>query len=258
MTESQIPSGRHQRSMKNLLLDKRFQLKYTGYLVAIAFVLSVSLGFILLRTSAQVIEQSRKGARQGAQIVELGEGVLGESRKVSAVVRMNIVRDPVYKENPDLLDAFNADADQQDRKLDEQHAQLKDQRRSLERQAQKLEHFHKTFLLSLGGILALLVLGIGAAGIFVTHKIAGPIFKMKRHLREVAAGQLQVPWGLRKGDELVDFFDAFRDMVASLRTEREAHIARIEGALSKLEGGENSEAESSLRELGDDLRKSLQ
>jgi methyl-accepting chemotaxis protein len=244
--------------MKNLLLDRRFQLKYTGYLVAIAFILSVSLGFILLRTSAQVIEQSRQGARQGAQIVELGEVFLSESRKVSAVVRMNIVRDPVYEENPDLLDAFNADADLQDKKLDHQQAQLQDQRRSLERQAQKLAHFHKTFLLSLGGLLALLVLGIGAAGIFVTHKIAGPIFKMKRHLREVAAGQLQVPWGLRKGDELVDFFDAFRDMVASLRSERETHIERIDTALSKLEVGESALAEASLRELGDELRKSLQ
>lgn len=255
---TQASPGRHQRSLKNLLLDKSFQLKYTSYLVAIAFVLSVSLGFILFRTSAQVIQQSQKGARQGEQIVELGEVVVGESRKVSAVVRMNIVKDPVYQDNPELLEAFNADADQMDKKLDRQRLQLLDQRSALVQQAEALRNFHKTFLFSLASILVLLVLGIGAAGIFVTHKIAGPIFKMKRHLHEVAQGELEVPRGLRKGDELVDFFEAFRDMVFSLRREREAQIELLKTAIVKLEAGESSGAEEVIKNLANDLETSLQ
>lgn len=258
MSESQrVQSGRQQRSMKNLLLDKRFQLKYTGYIVGIAFALSVSLGFILFWTSAQVIEESHRGARQGQQIVDLGADVVSESRKVSEVVKMSIDRDPVYKENPDLLESFNSDTAKQDAKLDEQIRQLEAQRSSLVGQAARLRAFHRNLLLSLCGILTLLVLGIGAAGIFVTHKVAGPIFKMKRHLREVSQGKLDVPWGLRKGDELVDFFEAFREMVVSLRSRREKEIERLDKALSLLEEDDVPGVKDQLSVMRAELSKSL-
>jgi len=251
------PPGRHQRKLRNLLLDKKFQLKYTGYLVAIAATLSLSLGLVLWQTSAQLIEQSAKSAQQGTQIVELGKEVVGESRKVSAVVRMNIVKDPIYQDDPDLLSAFNSDADDQDKRLDAQRAKLEEQRIALERQAQSLQEFHRTMLWSLAGVLGLLVVSIGLAGIFVTHKVAGPIYKMKRHLKEVARGKLEVPWGLRKGDELVHFFDAFRRMVASLRTEREGHIKRLNAVVSELGESVPDEKLVPLRELRDDLQKAL-
>src|SRR5690606_1258922 len=122
--------------------------------------------------------QSERNAKQGEQIVELGKEVVGESRKVSAVVRMNIVKDPIYQDDPDLLSAFNSDADEQDKKLDAQTARLESQRKALAAQAAQLESFHKAMLFSLAGLLTLLVVGIGIAGIFVTHKVAGPIFKM--------------------------------------------------------------------------------
>lgn len=257
LNSSAAPGGRHQRQLRNLLLDRHFQLKYTGYLVAIATILGLSLGVILWRTSAQVIRQAEQNAARGSQIVELGNEVVSESRKVSAVVRMNIVKDPIYQDDPDLLDAFNIDAARQDQRLDEQRARLEEQRVSLVKQAETLQSFHRSLLWSLGGGLILLVLGIGAAGIFVTHKVAGPIFKMKRHLRQVAKGQLQVPWGLRKGDELVHFFDAFRDMVAALRIEREAHIERLEALILELDSSNTPDQVAPLRELKRDMEKGL-
>lgn len=250
-------TGRHQRSIKNLLLDKKFQLKYTGYLMGIAFILSASLGFVLFRTSSKLVEQSARSAAQGTQIVDLGKEVLDESKKVSAVVRMNIVKDPIYQDDPDLLAAFNSDAVEQDKKLDGQHAKLEAQRAALVSQAKNLQLVHRAVLVSLAGLLSLLVLGIGAAGIFVTHKVAGPIFKMKRHLGEVAEGKFQVPWSLRKGDELVEFFEAFRSMVVSLRSDREAHLAQLESAASSLEIGETTAAADKLRSLAEDMKKAL-
>ena len=70
---------------------------------------------------------------------------------------------------------------------------------------------------SLGGGLALMVGLIGMFGIYFTHKVAGPIHKMKRLLADVGQGNLRVKARLRKGDELVDFFDAFTQMVSGLR-----------------------------------------
>lgn len=251
------PAGRKQRQLKNLLLDRHFQLKYTGYLVGIAVVLSASLGLVLFRTSAQVVAQSARSAAHGEQIVVLGDEVVEESKKVSAVVRMNIVNDPVYQNDPDLLGAFNADVDAQDKRLAAQKMHLEQQRRRLRADAENLKAFHRRLLGSLVGLLSVLVLGIGAAGIVVTHKVAGPIFKMKRHLREVADGSLKVPWGLRKGDELVEFFDTFRDMIVALRGQREQQLADLETALQQLTGKVDDVDLAALRRLREDLKVGL-
>jgi hypothetical protein len=81
------------------------------------------------------------------------------------------------------------------------------------------------------------VVVIGFAGIIVTHKVAGPIYKMKRQIKAVADGHLAVPGNLRKGDELVDFFEGFRDMVINLRKRQEHEIALLEAAIEALERG---------------------
>lgn len=217
-----LPSpGRHQRRMKNYLLDRHFQLKYSSYLVGITLVLSACLGFLLWRTSESVISQSQEVVRHGREVVE-------ESRKVSAVVQMNIVKDPVYSDNPALLEAFKSDATRQDELL-------RQQQKTLENQAVSLARQQSVMLYSLCGALLLLVVLIGVAGIVVTHRVAGPIYKMKLNLKAVADGRLNVPTPLRKGDELVDFFEAYRAMVIALRTRQESEIEKLDGAIQALE-----------------------
>jgi methyl-accepting chemotaxis protein len=259
MSEAAAVRGgaQRKRQVRNFLLDSGFQLKYAGYLVGITLVLSVSLGAVLWRTSAAVMAQSLQNVERGEQIVALGNEVVGESRKVSAVVRMNIVKDPVYQDNPDLLAAFNADSESQDARLEEQQQQLEQQRLDLAVQAQRLAASQQRTLWTLVIVLTLLVFGMGAAGIVVTHKVAGPIFKMKRQLGDVAKGSLRVPTGLRKGDELVDFHEAFRDMVMQLRTERQRQLETLDAVLTGLDPNTDPERLASLRELRASLEKSL-
>src|SRR5688572_25011505 len=227
--------GRHQRRLKNYLLDTHFQFKYSGYLVLIAVVLSVGLGTMIWRTSNKVIDQSWKAVRQGEEVVARGKDVVAESQKVSAVVQMNIVKDPVYSDNPALLEAFKADAAQQDERLKKQQETLQRQAADLKAQAAGLVTQRRVMLVSLFGGLALLVVLIGFGGIIVTHRVAGPIYKMKMNLKAVADGRLQVPSPLRKGDELVEFFNSYRSMVIALRERQESEIGRIEKAIATLE-----------------------
>jgi nitrogen fixation/metabolism regulation signal transduction histidine kinase len=239
------PTGRHQRKLRNYLLDAHFQLKYAGYLVAIAFVLSSSLGLILWRTSDAVIAQSRESVAVGEQVVERGRDLVKESKKVNAVVQMNIVRDPAYADNPALLTAFQSDAKENDDKLNSQQARLEEQERRLKEQSGKLEEQHRSIGIVLVAVLALLVVGVGLAGIVVTHKVAGPIYKMKKQLRDLRRGNFEVPAPLRKGDELVDFFEEFRRMVGELRRRQEEEIAMLDRAIlnlrDKAEEGELAE-----------------
>ncbi|MET0791656.1 MAG: HAMP domain-containing protein [Polyangiaceae bacterium] len=228
-------TGRHQRRLRNYLLDSHFQLKYTGYLVGIALLFSISLGLLIWRTSAAVIAQSHQAVHQGEQVVERGKQVVAESQKVSEVVKMNIIKDPVYSDNPALLDAFKADADKQDERLKAQQVALEGQATALRDQASALTDKQHAMLYTLVGALSLLVILIGIAGILVTHKVAGPIYKMKRQINDVGEGRLKIPGKLRKGDELVHFFDTFETMVRNLRARQEEEIAKLEQAITTME-----------------------
>jgi nitrogen fixation/metabolism regulation signal transduction histidine kinase len=170
---------------------------------------------------------------------------------------MNIVKDPVYSDNPALLEAFKSDAQEQDARLLTQQRTLESQAAELKQQASDLVAKQRSVLITLCVALLLLVVGVGLIGIVVTHKIAGPVFKMKRHLREVADGRLIVPSALRKGDELVDFFETFDRMVKSLRARQEREIALLDAAIARAEGSGGGVEIEPLRQLRKDMQAAL-
>jgi nitrogen fixation/metabolism regulation signal transduction histidine kinase len=102
-----------------------------------------------------------------------------------------------------------------------------------------------------------MVVLIGLLGIYFTHKVAGPVYKMKRLLAQVGHGNLHVESRLRKGDELRDFFDAFTQMVAGLRGIEEVQLAEIERAIAALEGGGKEDAAASLARVREAMKQSL-
>jgi HAMP domain-containing protein len=244
---SAAPGGRHHRSARNYLLDTHFQLKYTGFLVGIAVFLSAALGLVLWTTSRKVIEESQATVVQGQETVERGQEtvergkqVLVQSKRVSQVVAMNIAKE--YKDDPELAKTFAEAAAQDDKKLEEEQIRLERDADALKKQAGELraravlvQEQQQSLLVLMVVLLALLVLAIGVAGIVFTHKIAGPIFKMKRLLREVGQGKLILRERLRKGDELQHFFETFEKMVDSLREHQKGEIAKVDAILAKLD-----------------------
>lgn len=241
---SQRPSGRHQRRLKNYLLDQHFQLKYAAYLAGVALLIGLAAGALLWRASEETLSQSQAS-------VELGKEVLAESKKVSEVVAMNIVEDPVYSENPALKAAFEEDAKRQ---ADTQ----RQQQERLEAQALRLEQQRRYIVWTLLGVLLVLVFSLGVAGIVVTHKVAGPIFKMKRQLRALENGSFEVPSPLRRGDELKEFFDAFNDMVRSLRARREGEVDDLVAIVADLKSSVPEERLATLEEFAARLKRTLQ
>jgi methyl-accepting chemotaxis protein len=230
MTTSSISAetgGGYKRSVRNYLLDSRFQLKYAGFLVLVAVVISGVMGAVLYETTRAVVTES-------AALVD-------ESRKVSEVSRMNIK--DLASDSPELMGEFNREADTHDRLLADQQASL------IRRQ--------QYMLVSLVGGLALMVTLIGLLGIYFTHKVAGPVYKMKRLLAQVGTGDLHVDARLRKGDELQDFFEAFTEMVASLRAFETEQLGQIETSLRAMEQGQAREAEVALRRVRDAMRTGL-
>lgn len=255
---SGTPSHRGQRKLRNLLLDRHFQLKYSGYLVGIALFLSTFLGLILWQTSRTLIAQSRSSVALGEEIVERGRNLLAESEKVNSVVRMSIV--DAYADDPALLDVFQGEAQKRDGMLARGQKQLEDNSVALRAKSQMIERQYVMFGGVIVSALLLLVLGVGLAGVVVTHKVAGPVFKMKRLLGELAKGHFQVVARLRKGDELQDFFDAFNDAADELRRRQEREIEQIDSVLDLLSHSDDMDRERArerLQSLRDSMRIAL-
>lgn len=230
-TTEPTKTGRHQRSVKNYLLDPAFQIKYTAYLVGVALLISIVLGVFLWRTSGKVVEESDR--------------VVDESKKVSDVVKMQIKDDPIYGDNPELMKSFNESASDSDNRVAAQQAKVVAQQRMM--------------LGSVVGGLSLLVILIGLLGIYITHKVAGPIFKMKQLLKQVGQGKLDFPRrGLRKGDELQHFFDEFLKMVDGLKARQESEVAALDaGIAAAKDAGASDEVLLKLVAFREDMRRSL-
>ena len=151
--------------MRNYLLDAHFQLKYTSYLLAIAVLLSLALGTLLWSVSQKVIAQSQETVKQGQETVQRGQEVVRESQKVSAVVHMNIIKDPVYGSNPELAAVFNESANEQDKRLEDQQHKLEGDAQSLQKRSLELADQQTQMFVVLIVVLSLLVVAIGIAGI---------------------------------------------------------------------------------------------
>jgi methyl-accepting chemotaxis protein len=107
------------------------------------------------------------------------------------------------------------------------------------------------------GVLAL-ALALGFTGIVVTHKLVGPAYRLKTMLRDVRDGRLRVQGRLRKGDELQDIFEAFHEMIESLRAAQEQEIALLNDAIDRAKAvGIPPEAIAEVEQVRDRMKAAL-
>jgi hypothetical protein len=83
-------------------------------------------------------------------------------------------------------------------------------------------------LILFGALLAVVLAGYG---IVLTHKVAGPLYKLAMYFDRIRDGHLGSLTNLRKGDELVDFFEHFKQAHDALRKRTEEDIALLEKAI---------------------------
>lgn len=92
-----------------------------------------------------------------------------------------------------------------------------------------------------------LVLILTAYLVLMTHKVAGPLYKVSMYFDRMAEGRLGNISALRKGDMLQDFFGNFRDMHEAVRTRLQGDVITLESASAALRtkaGGDAKLAEA--------------
>jgi len=108
--------------------------------------------------------------------------------------------------------------------------------------------------------LFLLMLGLAFYGIKMTHRVAGPLFKVSLYLAKMKDGRYDKVWNLRKGDQLVEFYEHFKHahagVVALERSDIEQMTALI--AAAKQAGAGETEAVKELEALVARKEKALE
>jgi hypothetical protein len=166
----------YKRSWKNYLLNTRYQLRFTLFMVAVSAVLMCGLGFwVNKRASA--------------------------ATKISI---QNVQGNPLVFPDPEPAI------------------------RELERKQDFIGY-------TLIGVGVALSFGLFLFGIKMTHKVAGPIFKMTLYLDKMRDGKFDTVYPLRKGDQLVEFYEHFKQAHGALRARQVADVEHLRDVIAAVD-----------------------
>ena len=226
-----------QRTLRNYLLDAPLQLRFTAVLVLATLLGAGLLGIFLARALNRLAEQAERAVEARAAAAQASHELGNASLSKTLLERFN---DP----------EFTAQLERQSRAIDAayqaEQAQVAEQRRAVARESTRIGWLVLLSVL----VFALTVLLLG---IVITHRIAGPVYRVRRLLSDLAEGRREVPrHGLRDGDELHELFDAAASLVKTLRAEDEATLEAVSVALAASDRGDG------LRQVHDRLARRLQ
>jgi hypothetical protein len=220
-----------QRRLRNYLLDVPLQLRFTSLLLLATLLGAGLLGLFLARTLNRLSDQAERAVEARAAAAQASHELHNAALSKTLLDRFG---DPT----------FTAQLERESRAIDAayvaEQAQVAEQRRDVQREEHRIGWL---VLISVG----VFCLGVLVLGIVLTHRIAGPVYRVRRLLTELGEGRRDVPrHGLRDGDELSELFESAYNLVKSLRADDEATLVVVTEALDA--GAPGAERLRHLRE----------
>lgn len=173
---------------KNYLIKKKFQLKYTALIVGMMLVVMVASGVgLYLGMWGSIIENFSK---------------FKVSQNLETVRRITDYEEARYQKGDYRLERIFREAELLSER---ERAAIKDALHSVNRSL-------------LPKVIILFVI-IFIAGIFISHKVAGPMYRIEQSAAAVRNGNLNVSFRIRKSDEMKDTASALEQMVDSLKSD---------------------------------------
>jgi len=298
---SPTPQKAYKRSWKNLLINKRYQLQFTLFMVGLSTVLMAGLGIWVMKVANETTTVSMASVRgtpcpkipaltdPSEELPPVPMKLPGEGEPAPAAGSADSAG------SADAAGSGSADAGSAAGGADAASAEEEPPRRikvqieestmemtptapkvpedfaakvvghwtcelKLAGKIAKLEHGRELILWVLIGTGLLLVVGLAVYGIKMTHKVAGPLFKVSLYLAKMKDGRFDKVWNLRKGDQLVDFYDHFKTAHAGVVQMQVDDIAKIKSVIAAAEaaGAGEHAAVAQLRELLARKEKSIE
>lgn len=228
------------RRLRNYLLDARFQLKFALYILVISLVLAGLLGAFLWQSARVLLRETEAAVEARSRAADASRALSVALLNSELLARMH---DP----------SFNAQLKEKSGAID---AGFDAERKAVLQQREELGQRQRLTWFVLAGCLVAFILFTTLATIVVTHRVAGPLMRIKRILAELASGRLPASSRkLRNGDELQDLFDETLRMVQTLRDQHTVDSAQVQKALAQLrKEGVSQEALMPLLALESDLK----
>ncbi|HEU0032522.1 MAG TPA: hypothetical protein VFQ53_17945 [Kofleriaceae bacterium] len=254
------------------MLNKRYQLRFTLFMVGISTVLMLGLGIWVMRVAnetTKVSKTSERGRRCPAiPTIEEPEPEVAPApvpmklpdappdpsapssgRKIQVTLDEMEVPKPPPPKIPELPKDFGKTV------VDHWTCELE-----IAGNIEALEAGRLRILFVMIATGLLLVLGLAVYGIKTTHRVAGPLFKVSLYLAKMRDGRFDKVYNLRKGDQLVQFYDHFKQAHAGIvRIERE-DIERMKAVIAAAEaaGAGEHAAIVQLRDVVERKEKALE
>ncbi len=304
----------YKRSWKNLLLNKRYQLRFTLFMVGLSALLMAVLGWWVMREASkattilkmaapcpeppalvsggessgaatsdevQVPDESAPGAGDEAaedeaakdeaaedeaaedeaaedeaakdeepSVDEPTEGAepaagdqAGEGERPHRQVSVTTSEMTIQKQvNPEYFDMLLKSRTCEMKQAAERHRLYAGQRLIL-------------YVLIAVGLM--LIIGLTLYGIKMTHKVAGPLYKISLYFAKMKDGKYDTVYNLRKGDHLVEFYDHFKGAHAGMRKMEEEDIAALRAMLEVAEKEKLADKSPELAARLEELRALL-
>jgi len=283
----------YKRSWKNLLINKRYQLRFTLFMVGLSALLMVGLGawvmWVADETTAVSITSLRGDACPKLPAVGAtsaddepalpapsmkldepdspapGSAAPGSAAPVDGAAGSAAAPAPAGDTEPRHVTVQIDESsmtltptlppDFADRATAHWACEL--------RQAatyEKLERGRMHILWAMIATGVVLVIGLALYGIKMTHRVAGPLFKVGLYLHKMRDGRFDKVYNLRKGDQLVDFYEHFKAAHGGIVAMQQDDIARIAQVIAAADaaGLGQHPAIAELRELSARKEKSIE
>lgn len=229
-----VAAASPKRRLRNYLLDARFQLKLTGYILAIALAVSFTIGIFLWTTSRKLMQEAEIAVEARSRAAETSKDLSNATLSNELLARF---------EDP----AFEAQLKDKAAAID---AQYEVERQAIVAQRGELVRKQRLVWLTLVGCLVAFVVFIAVASIMATHRIVGPLFRIRKLVNQVRGGNLTLPvYALRQGDELKEIFEDLTQMLQSIRTWETEDLRAIGQIVDAARSGEREALVAGLQSV---------
>ena len=272
----------HKRSWKNLLINKRYQLQFTLFMVGLSTLLMTGLGIWVMKVANETTTVSMASVRgtpcpkvpalvessgQEEDVPPVPMKLPEDTGSAAPSDTPPAAPDPAPAADPPPLAAGSGSAAPEAPRerakvvMDESSMTMLPSvikvpedfgakvvghwtcELRLGAEINALERGRLLILYVLIGTGLLLVVGLAFYGIKMTHKVAGPLFKVSLYLGKMQQGRFDKVWNLRKGDQLVDFYEHFKNAHAGVVKMEKDDIVKLKAVIAAAEqagAGENA------------------
>ncbi|GAB4515061.1 MAG: hypothetical protein Tsb0020_33660 [Haliangiales bacterium] len=107
------------------------------------------------------------------------------------------------------------------------------------------------------GVGVFLIFGLTFWGIKMTHHLAGPLYKVELYFAKMREGRFDEVYDLRKGDQLVEFYEQFKAAHHGIKRMQRADIDALRAAIEAADEQELGARSPELAAVLDELREAL-